>query len=380
MYSTIKRTALTTVLFLSAAIAQAEVLSGASVFKELGTDQFAVGLYLDTPAEDISQIVSSYGDRRLEVRLMNDFSKRRWFSLWMQNISINISRDLLSKHAEQLVGMMNQVKGGLKSGDSFILRDQAGKGVSLEVNGVELANSLDKSIFDMFVYSLAGSIPPSNEFRAQILGKQRHPDVEISLATLVPTPARVELVKGWAAPAEEPVEVKKEEVKPVQVAEAKPEPKPEPKPVVETKPEPAPQQVAAVQKPVAKPKVEAKPEPVVVEEEEEDDVQLTVESALAQQVYNSDVMRQIYREIRYPRAAISRNWEGTVRLQVRVDREGKLLGATVLEGSEFTVLNKEAERAVKAAVEEQDFPQVPEAINGEDYAIAIPIVFRLQDG
>jgi protein TonB len=77
----------------SVATAQSNlVMDGSSVYADLGKDQFAAALYLETLQQNPSIAHSMQGEKHMEVRVLNNYSKRRWFNLWMQSISINIRR------------------------------------------------------------------------------------------------------------------------------------------------------------------------------------------------------------------------------------------------------------------------------------------------
>ena len=72
------------------------VMNGSSVYADLGKDQFAAALYLETQQQNPGRTHSMQGQKRMEVRVLNNYSKRRWFNLWMQSISINNSREIFS--------------------------------------------------------------------------------------------------------------------------------------------------------------------------------------------------------------------------------------------------------------------------------------------
>ena len=91
--------------------AQADlVLNGSSVYSDLGKNQFAAALYLETPQKNPDSVHSMEGERRMEARVLNNYSKRRWFTLWMQSISINNSRETFSKSAQDLITLMQAAK------------------------------------------------------------------------------------------------------------------------------------------------------------------------------------------------------------------------------------------------------------------------------
>ena len=121
---------------LVSASAQAELaLNGSSVYSDLGKTQFAAALYLETPQKNPDTVHSMQGERRMEVRVLNNYSKRRWFNLWMQSISINNSRETFSESAQDLVTLMQAAKSAPQKGDFIEYLSSPDKGTSMRFNG-----------------------------------------------------------------------------------------------------------------------------------------------------------------------------------------------------------------------------------------------------
>lgn len=78
----------------------------------------------------------------------------------------------------------------------------------------------------------------------------------------------------------------------------------------------------------------------------------------------------------YPALARRRGWEGTVVLQVRVDKDGRPADVTVLESSGYRALDDAASRAVR---QWRFRPARAGAINFES-TVNIPVRFQLVDG
>ena len=94
-----------------------QILNGSSIYSDLGKNQFVAALYLDTKNRNPQAIQSMQGKKRMEIRVLNNFSKRRWFNLWMQSISINNSRESFSDSAQELVELMQAIKSAPQTGD-----------------------------------------------------------------------------------------------------------------------------------------------------------------------------------------------------------------------------------------------------------------------
>lgn len=102
--------------------------------------------------------------------------------------------------------------------------------------------------------------------------------------------------------------------------------------------------------------------------------QLTAETLLNRQLYHSKLLKWTYKYLSYPRRALKRGQQGSVRLTVVIDREGNVQEVTAVEESRFALLNREALGAVKRA---EPFPPVPDTVSGERFEFSLPIVFRL---
>ena len=91
--------------------------------------------------------------------------------------------------------------------------------------------------------------------------------------------------------------------------------------------------------------------------------------------YGSSVSRLLARHREYPRVALMRGWEGTVTMRLRVAPGGRLIEARVEGSSGHQVLDAQALDMVKRVPE---LPQPPESLRGREFAVLVPVVFRLE--
>ena len=389
----------------SVAAAQSDlVMNGSSVYSDLGKDQFAAALYLETLQKNPSIVHSMQGQKRLEVRVLNNYSKRRWFNLWMQSISINNSRETFSKSAQDLITLMQAAKSAPQKGDFIEYLSSPDQGTSMRFNGTELVADLPAEVFGLLLNTWIGAIPPTTSFKDEILGKEHNPAAVELLETVVTDPQRVTLAASWTLPPE-PVVVAK--VKPKAAIEknlkakakatvpAKPKVTPAP---LENKPPEAATAVAAIAAVTTKPAVAkqqsaaAKPtaasdnfknsdlpkttaEATVASNDAEDEVDFSITEALAMRDYTPLVVQQIYKKISYPSRAIDRGYEGTVRMAIVVSKSGVLENVTVAQESKHSILNK---AAIKATERAAPFPELPAALNTDHFEITVPITFKLK--
>jgi len=160
--------------------------------------------------------------------------------------------------------------------------------------------------------------------------------------------------------------------------EARVPPPPEPKP--EPKPQPVPEpRVEAPPPPVVQPRPE--PPPVVVEPPPRAPAPASVAAAPSApdpallKAYGSVLAQAIGQRKSYPRLARMRNWQGTTELKLQIGADAKLKGITVAHSSGFDLLDEQAVTMVKQTL---PFPELPEALRGREFAIAVPVVFKLQ--
>jgi len=78
----------------------------------------------------------------------------------------------------------------------------------------------------------------------------------------------------------------------------------------------------------------------------------------------------------YPLLARQRNWQGEVRLGLRVEANGRLSHIHVVKSSGYTILDRAAERSL------EQIAAVPDAVNwlrGRHFDTVIPVEYRLID-
>jgi periplasmic protein TonB len=101
--------------------------------------------------------------------------------------------------------------------------------------------------------------------------------------------------------------------------------------------------------------------------------QADVDSALDE--YGSLLGRSIAKHKQYPKIAQMRGWQGDVKLDLKLDGNGKVLSASVLESSGFDALDKQALEMVRKA---SPFPVPPAALRNRTFNINVPVSFKLE--
>ncbi|ROQ20852.1 TonB family protein [Marinimicrobium koreense] len=363
-------------LYLAPSAMAASSLNGLASHQELGNEMFIGALYLESRTDSADTALNSPGAKRMELRITadNGIPSRRFSRMWIEGVSINNSGSALTAQADNMVAFSNLFRGRLRRNDVVTIELNPGTGVAVGLNGVELGVIEDEPFFNLLARAWVGNVPLSSTFRDNLLSPSEIPgDLRSRFEAIEPSAARIETVAQWNQPEPEPEPAPEPESSAPPVAATAPlvtaldmpkaslEPEPEPEPAPEPEPQPEPEP-------------EPEPEPAVVAEEEEEDDEplLTAESLRAQQLYFSNLMRSILQNTSYPRRALQRGQEGEIRVAVVIDRAGAIQSMNMLEESEHSLLNREAERAIREAA---PFPDVPEVIRGDVYEFSVPFTF-----
>lgn len=376
----------------------APLLNGMAVHQELSRDQFIGALYSETLSSDASQLLAADQPMRMELKITAErgIAARKFSRMWIEGMAINIRGSALTEQADNMVAFTQMFQERLLENDHVVFALNPGEGVAISVNTVALGTIPDDNFFGLLLSTWVGRVPLSSTYREQLLVAG---DVSASLtgryASISPTPERIDQVALWGAPEPEP-EPEPEPKEEVAVApaivpatavankpkiEIPPTPSATPSTASEasseaTRVESSIAAVASSSSSVASSTAPAAPKEEPVDESDEDFVPtFTAESILANQRYFSNLVRKVQGEISYPRRAMQRGYEGSIRIAISINRQGELLNATLIEQTEHDMLNDEAMDAVESA---EPFPEVPELITGQRHEFTIPITFTLQ--
>jgi TonB family protein len=352
----------------------APLLNGLALHKELGDEQFIGAVFSEQLATDAEALVSSPGEKRIELKILadNGITTRRFSRMWIEGMAINNPNTVLTTQADNMVKFTNLFRGNLQANDHVVFRLLPNSdGINIEVNGALLGAINDPAFFPLLLRTWVGRVPLSSTYRDNILqGGRINADLRFRYDSVQPSEQRIEAVAGWTRPAPAPAQERQE------VAAAAPAPRaavPAPAPVVTPSLALSAPRLNAPQQVQPEPEPAAQPAPPP-QEEEVDEPALTAESLLARQFYHSDLLRAVNRNISYPRMAERRRMEGGLRIGVVIDRQGNILSMEWLEEAPHEPLNKEAWSAVAKSA---PFSAVPDSIHGDQYEFSVPVNFRL---
>ena len=191
----------------------------------------------------------------------------------------------------------------------------------------------------------------------------------------------------------------------IELQQKKPEPPPPPPPPEPPKPEPPkpqpkkstpppvkmPRPVPQEERTIAPPPTVAAPPPQVIAAAPSKDAEPTfaappappkpIEPAPIVDIdadlgkYGSLLAREFAKYKQYPRIAQVRGWQGTVRVKLEVDANGKVASSTISESSGFEALDNQALEMAKKAT---PLPSPPESLRHRPFTITVPVLFRLE--
>jgi protein TonB len=92
--------------------------------------------------------------------------------------------------------------------------------------------------------------------------------------------------------------------------------------------------------------------------------------------YGAVVSGAVAKKKVYPRLALMRRWQGTADLKLQIAADGNLKSLTVAHSSGFEILDDQAMKMVRDSM---PLPTLPDALRGREFAIDIPVAFKLQE-
>ncbi|MEY4589059.1 MAG: hypothetical protein RL497_1135 [Pseudomonadota bacterium] len=413
---------LCSILLLSASLplktfAAEPVLNGVAIYSELGSEQFVAGLYTSKVTSDSKAILLDTGDQRMEVRVLaGSLLGNRFKRMWIEGVAINAGMGEMAKNSQHLADFNNLLSIKLQRDDVLSVLRQ-GDSTIVRLNNIELGKIASGDFYNLLLRTWIGPVPLSSTFRDGLLTAGKMDDKTISIYSKInPTPERIAVVKAALIAAAKnkgkPVEiaaVKDPAIKtdPSKLDPAKLDPAKETAKIEPTKPSsekipanpvPAIASTAAtttaavtstvavtaanpppaVPAPTSTPAKPATTASAVKPNEVFDDgeKQETADSLLVQQLYISKLSKRTAGFVKYPKSALSKEQEGTVRLSITINRSGQVLNVKSSSTNEIAVLT---DAAVDAANKSSPYPAIPEQIKTDVFTFTIPITFRVKD-
>jgi len=364
-------------------------LSGMAAYEQLRKEYYIGGLYLGWPGHDAATILAMPGKRQMELRITADrWPALRFAQMWNQGITINNDGATLNANAMEIVAFTSILKGDLLEGDQLVIETEPSTGTRVTLNGVLVLHSKSSALFNLILNSWIGSRPPSSEFKRDILTLPTTPagtDLVARYEAIHPNDARKKAVVAWgikpeldapaaavAGAAATTTAVTAAASKIPEPATPKPEPVATPAPIQakQVAPPPPPKPIA---EPVKTPAAAAQPDPAALAAAQQAKAEKEQQQTGLYNQYLGQIRTQVLRHIEYPRRASKEGIEGLVMLRISLDRNGHVTSSEIAQTA-HDLLDAAAENAVKKA---EPYPKPPEQLEGNQFQILIPVVFKL---
>ena len=186
--------------FIPSALAADLVLNGSAVYSHLNREYYLGGLYLPVKSTDPEYVRAPATAKRMQLILkVPRWSPRNWSQQWQNNIAINnddFSPDPRLQNA--LMQFTQFPRNDLLQGDELVVDYQPGGNTRILLNGETVIEVPGTELFNYLLNTWIGKLPPSREFRQQILGEDPLPE-EWQRALTDHRPPRKAVWSGWIA-------------------------------------------------------------------------------------------------------------------------------------------------------------------------------------
>ena len=202
-----------TAFLFSPAQADSLILNGSAVFTHLARDHYIGGLYLPAPNDDPDYILSASTAKRMQIVVkVPTWSPRRWSQIWQNNIAIN--NDSLSSDQsvqQALMTFTSFPRQDIKAGDEIIVDYTPNGNSRVLLNGDLVLEVAGTEFFNYMINTWIGKLPPTREFRQNILGQgtanQEQEDQLLNHKT-----QRAGLFSGWVAAEQAAIKAEQERI------------------------------------------------------------------------------------------------------------------------------------------------------------------------
>ena len=286
--------------------------AGLAVYTETARDIYIAGLLL--PADSsLENVYLAPGPKAMEYRIATRRISNRGFSgTLLLQAEFGSGKRAPAEVIDVLGELKKQIKGSLLRGDRFVVFLSEDENTTFYLNDTRLLSVDDGAVFDFFFAGWLGE-SSSALFRGKLLSGNLNADTLARFEALAPSDERLATISDWMAPPPPPP------------PPPPPEPEPEPEasqvalvPAEQTVPGPAPATTVAAAMPAPAADIPVKEAPAATEDPAPLD-----DRAYQQQLsaYTSNIMRQVFGKVKYPKRAIKRERQGKVELLIYVRSE-----------------------------------------------------------
>lgn len=372
-------------------------LNGLAIHSELRNEWFLNGLYLTNKTDDADEALSSPGAKRMELRVLaNSLSGRRLKRSWIERIKNNNEASNVLANAKSVRDFATLMDKDLISGDIITIDLIPASATVISINGSEVGRT-DEAVFPLILKTWIGSRPPSSEFKEAILNQNS--DVQRSsllsrFSSVQPSAARVAVFDKAAIAAKEAEEREQREEEARKKAE-------EQKKLEELKQLEKQKELEAQKKIAAAQEAEEEAEAERLRKElAETKKQLAAQQKAAAQAakekgptqaeisamrdrYSKSISSHYVPYFEYPAQDILRRHgksalmrprkgqtHGDVSISIEVDRDGQLVGGSLVSSSGEKILD---DAVMSALFDSVPFPAMPDDLPGETFNTTVSI-------
>lgn len=377
-------------------------LNGLGVHSELRNEWFLDALYLASTTDDGEEAVSSSGAKRMELKVLADsLSGRRLKRFWIERIKNNNDAGNVLANAKAVRDFAKLMDQDLVSGDIVTIDLLPGVATTIGINGSEVGRITEEA-FPLILRTWVGDRPPSSEFKEAILGDSS--DVERSellsrFSSIQPSAARIATFDQAAIAAKEEVERREREEEARKEREAAEEErkrleeekrkleeqnKLEQQKVAEAK-EKEEQVAAATEAERLRKELEEAKRKLAEQEQAQQEPQgpTPAEIEAMRKQYSNQLgahyipyfeypLQDIFR--RHGKSALMRprkgKTHGDVSISIEVDRDGQLVGGSLVSSSGEKILD---DAVMGALFDSVPFPSMPEEMPEETFKTTVSI-------
>lgn len=368
------------------------VLSGTAIYTESNQSYYVAGLYLSQPTSDIERILSPEISKRMQLVITkNSWGKRSWTRNWRTRISIN-NTDTSSNTAifKDLAEFTTLIKEELIKGDEIIIEYIKEKTI-IKINGEVVLESVGSPVMEYLLMTWLGEVPPSTEFRKNILTPQAGSVWQANsdmLRNYIPPENRSKIYSQWKNNKEIKTSEKQEKLLALKAEEEKKlakikkdldnqRKKAEATRLARIKAEKAKKVKKVAIKTKSVPSSKAQAQVKKTSTAQKSTQQVEEEKKLEQDYYLSlirwQVQRYVYENVTYPHWARNFLEEGLVEIIFLLNKEKEI---EIIEKTESVdlMLTREVEEVITRGVQKLIFP---EKINTDKWLLNVNYLFSL---
>lgn len=384
---------------------RAQVSQGYGIYSE-GSSQLYIGSLI-APAGPNGPDLNSVKIKRIELTILVDrMSHRRLKRHFLHRTSINNSQQVIRTNSDEFEYFLSWLNQPFLRGDRLEISQQD-REFRFTVNDKLVGAFYSKPLFNILLNAWIGETPPSISFKRHILGQEPNFEAQDMYTELRFSQSRsnianilkkesLEIIKSKEKITGKKLNVsligasaviskvptmsakkstaqqttpKKPIVKKKTASKIKPTKKPkqivktQPKPKATAKPQPKVVKIATPKPVRIKPRIKSTPKPLTPEE-------IAAQERIRRENYITTLREHIFEHLKYGRNSIPPRYNDTLRANISVSRDGKLVSLKFSEQSIFTAINRDIKRSVRRA---QPFPTIPKDIPGNIFTFILDI-------